>query len=253
MKDYNFLLIEKYIKGDLTPEELDAFKSLLKNGKNFADDVNLYKDIESTLTSRANNQEEANKLKNTLENLGKDFIIDPNKDEGSNSVKDTSIKVFKLQRFSKYLVAASLVLLATIFWLKNENPAYEDFANYEYVDMVVRGNFNKTVVKAQNAFNIKDYENALKAFNILLENDNSNAEFQLYKAICLVELDKFNEADAIYKKIRNGKSIYKNKAIWYLALSKLKQKEYASCKKVLKDLPNDAEDFEMAKKLLDKL
>lgn len=242
MKDYNFLLIEKYIKGDLTPEELDSFKILMKNGKNFAKDVALYQEIENSLTSRTINQEEENELKNSLKNLGNEFITKSNKP-----------KVFILKRYGKYLVAASLVIFATVFWLNNENPTYGEFANYENLDMVVRGSSNVKALKAQHAFNTKNYENALKEFNVLLEKDKLNVELKLYKAISLVELDKFKEADAIYLRISLGNSIFKNKAIWYLALSKLKQKDYKACKKALKSLPEDAEDYETAKKLLDKL
>ena len=49
------------------------------------------------------------------------------------------------------------------------------------------------------------------------------------------------------------KSIYKNKAIWYLALSKLKQKDFTACKEILLTLPKSSEDYDNAQKILNKL
>lgn len=60
-------------------------------------------------------------------------------------------------------------------------------------------------------------------------------------------------ADGILTKIAQGNSVYKDKAIWNLALSKLKQKDLESCKKILNRLPKDADNYIKAKELLKKL
>jgi len=86
-----------------------------------------------------------------------------------------------------------------------------------------------------------------------LQEDATKVELQLYLAICLVEQNKFELADSILTKIIKGNTIYKNKAIWNLGLSKLKQKDYSSCKLVLTSLPKSADDYTQAAKILKKL
>ncbi len=245
MKDYNWNTIEKYFAGDLTPSELAAFETLLKNGKDFKEVVELYQDIENTLTSRVTNMQEENDLRNTLEDLGKIHI----KKETTKTAK-----VFKLKPYIKYVVAASLVLFATLFYLNNSNTGlYADFAKHPNLDLVVRGNTNAHEVNAQKAFNAKNYALAEQELSILLAADSTKVELQLYLAISLMEQNKFVLAESILEKIKNGNSIYKNKAIWNLALCKLKQKDFKACKQILKTLPKEAEDYETAQKLLHKL
>ncbi|NOY47641.1 MAG: hypothetical protein GXO84_05510, partial [Chlorobi bacterium] len=101
--------------------------------------------------------------------------------------------------------------------------------------------------------NSANYAEADKAFKKLLELDGNNAELQFYRAIANIELDKFEVSDLLLQKLSKGNSAYKNKATWYLALSKLKQKENEECISILKTIPEDAEDYKQAQKLLKKL
>ena len=90
-------------------------------------------------------------------------------------------------------------------------------------------------------------------FNQILEEDSSNTEIQLYKSITLIETNQFSESFEFSVGISEGNSIYKNKAMWYLALSKLKQGNFEACKNILKSIPKDAKDYKQAQKLLNKL
>lgn len=245
MKEYNWSTIEKYFEGDLSPSELAAFETLMKNGKDFKEIVDLYEEIENSLTSRANNQKEENDLRNTFEDLGKVYI--------KSDVNEKKSKIFSLKRISTYLVAASLVVFASLFYYNNSKISYSDFANHPNIDLVVRGNTNEHLVKAQDAFNVKNYKLAATEFQIIIDKDATKVDLQLYLAISLIEQNKFVLADSILEKIKVGKSIYKNKAIWYLALSKLKQKKYVVCKEILMTLPKESEDYEKAKKIINKL
>ena len=132
-------------------------------------------------------------------------------------------------------------------------PSYSDFANYNQISLTVRGTSDALLKEAETAFNNKNYEEAEQLFNQILEQVSSNTEIQLYKSITLIETNQFDEADELLEGISEGNSIYKNKATWYLALSKLKQNNLESCKSILKSIPDDAEDYKQAQKLLNKL
>lgn len=245
MKDYNWATIEKYFEGDLTLGELAAFKTLMKNGKDFEEVVDLYRDIENSISSRMINEEEENDLKSILKGLGDKYVK-------KEKTEKKSILI-SLKPYGKYMVAASLVLFATLFYFKNNKGLYTDFAKHPNLDIVVRGNIDVHLVNAQKAFNAKNYTLAEQELSVVLAKDNTKVELQLYLAISLIEQDKFTLADSILEKIEKGNSIYKNKAIWNLGLSKLKQKDFESCKAILKALPVNAEDYDLAQKLLGKL
>ncbi len=245
MKEYNWSTIEKYFEGDLSPSELAAFKTLMDNGKDFKEIVDLYEEIESSLTSRASTQEEENGLRNTLEDFGKVYI--------KADVNEKKSKIFSLKKISTYLVAASLVVFASLFYYNHSKISYDDFANHPNLDLVVRGNTSEHLIKAQDAFNAKKYKLAANEFQIILNEDAAKVDVQLYLAISLIEQNKFDKADGLLEKIIDGKSIYKNKAIWNLALSKLKQKKYVACKAILTTLPKESEDYDNAKKIIEKL
>ena len=64
---------------------------------------------------------------------------------------------------------------------------------------------------------------------------------------------KFRKNQFVFVEIENGTSVYRHKAAWYLALLALKENDLAACKVYLKKLPNNADDYEKAQKLLNKL
>jgi len=253
-KDIDYLEIENYLLGELDNEQLLAFEKRLKEDSDFAKEVTLYKEINTTLSSRFSSYDEENKLRNTLEDLGTIHISKPISNQIKDKFKKKEIKVFSLKKYSKYLVAASLVLFASLLWMNsNDNPAYKDFANFEIIELTVRGDNNKHLANAQKAFNNKDFKLAQKEFEILLQEDSTKVELQLYLAISLIEQNKFELADSILTKIINGKTVYINKAIWYLSLSKLKQKKHKECKGLLKTISKESDEYLNAKKLLSKL
>ena len=103
--------------------------------------------------------------------------------------------------------------------------------------LTVRGTQDELLTKAENSFNNKNFTEAETYFTQLLNIESENQEFQLYKAISEIELNKFSEAEALLKQISKGNSVFKNKATWYLALSKLKQEDYKTCSEILKTIP----------------
>ena len=253
-KEIDYLEIENYLLGELDNKQLLAFEKRLKEDTDFAKEVALYKDINATLSSRFSSYAEENKLRNTLEDLNAIHINKPISSQITDEYRKKETKVFSLKKYSKYLVAASLILFASIIWMNtNKQPNYKDYVNYNTIELTVRGDNNLHLTKAQEAFNTKNFNEAQKEFEILLKEDKTKIELQLYLAISLIEQDKFELADSILNKIILGDSVYKNKALWNLALSKLKQKDYKSCKEILRKIPTSAEDYNKAQELLKKM
>lgn len=252
-KEIDYFEIEQYFLGELKGDTLINFEKKLQNDSDFAKEVSLYKEINNTLSSRFSNYDEENKLRNTLEDIGNTQIKNTKCFSKPTVAKKT--KVFSIMSYTKYLVAASVILFASIFWInsKKEAPSYYDYNQIAPIELTVRGDNNETLIKAQNAFNNKNFVEAEHIFRSLLAEDSTKTALQLYLGICLLEQNKFELADKIFNTIIQGNSVYKNKAIWHLALSKLKQKDYKNCKKVLKTLSKDADDYQKAKDILKKI
>src|SRR5690606_27153121 len=180
-----------------------------------------------------------------------------------NNLKSISNTYFETQEASKkvirfkpwqYAMAASVILLIGItLFNKLSSPVYGDYANYDSISLTVRGNQDGLLKTAENAFNKKDFAKAEVAFKELLLTDEKNAELQFYRGVTNIELNNFAMADWLLKGLKEGNSVYKNKATWYLALSKLKQKQYDASLEILKTIPEDADDYKAAQKLISKL
>ena len=106
--------------------------------------------------------------------------------------------------------------------------------------------------QAEEAFNAKNYKVAIPFFETVLK-EKKTPEIQYFYGISLLETNKIQEAEAVFNELKAGTSIYKNKAIWSLALSKLKQKDYKSCKEILLTIPSDYEDYDQVQELLEEL
>ena len=246
MEELRYIEFESYLKNELTEIEKIAFEEKLQSDADFKQEFEIYKALETSLSSKFKNEESEQELRKTLTNLGTQFI----KEEVSTKKKS---KVISLFNYKKLMVAASIAILISFFIFKNGNPVYSDFANHTNLEFTVRGDNNQTITNAETAFNAKNYKTAFAQLTVLEAQFPNDIEIQLYKGICLLEMDKFSQAETIFETISKGNSAFLTKATWYKALSYLKQEQFEACKNTLKTIPESAEEYTQAKKLLRKL
>lgn len=243
MEDQDYILFETYLLGDLPEEDINTFELRLETDSKFKESFNTYKELSSFLEHKMKNEEASTTFQNNLKNISATYF------EKQQSPK-------KIIRFKpwQYAMAASIALLIGITLFNNlSSPIYSDYANYESISFTVRGNQDGLLKTAEKAFNTKDFATAEVAFKELLLTDEQNSELQFYRGVTNIELNNFAIADWLLEGLKEGQSVYKNKATWYLALSNLKQKKYDVCLEILKTIPEDAEDYKSAQKLIDKL
>ncbi len=246
MEELKYITFENYLKNELTETEKIAFETKLQSDADLKQEFEIYKALETSLSSKFKNEASEQELRKTLTNLGNQFI----KDDAPTKKKS---KVISLSNYKKLLVAASIALLIGFFIFKDGTPAYSDFANHTNLEFTVRGDNKQTITNAETAFNAKNYKTAFAQLTVLEAQFPNDVEIQFYKGICLLEMDKFTQADTIFENISSGNSAFSNKAIWYKALSLLKQEQFEACKNTLQTIPESAEEYELAKKLLGKL
>ncbi len=241
MNEELYIGFENYLNNEMLPEERLEFEQKLQNDVEFRESFHLYKEATQFLGTKFS--KENTDFKENLKSIA---------DEYFNENQDQKRKVIAFKPW-QYAIAASLILfMGTWFFMQNSTPEYGDYNQHESAYFTERGAGDDVNLKmAQDFFNAKEYKSAVLAFE-KVENIK-NPELQYFYAIALIEINDFSKAGVFLNHIKNGNSVYKDKAIWYLALSNLKQNKISECMSLLKQIPQESEDFEKAQELLNDL
>ena len=245
MNEEQYISFESYLTDEMSNEDKLLFEQKLQNDAQFNESFELYKETTQLLETKFSS--ETASFKDNLKTISKSNFDATTSSETKNKSKVISFRTWQ------YAVAASIALfIGVVFFMQNGTPNYNDYNQFEEANFTERGGIIKNLKLAQEAFNAKDYKKAIPLFETVLK-DYQRPEVEYFYGISLLEDNRILEAEVVFVKLRMGKSIYKDKATWSLALSKLKQKKYEECKKYLNELPIDAEDYEKAQNLVKKL
>lgn len=237
MNELMYQEFEAYLEGEMSAEQQADFE--LKIGQN--PDVQLlfeqYQFAYKSLQHKYDPQTSA--FKSNLNQISKEHF-------GTTAKKR---KVFKLTNW--YVSAAASVVLALGLWyyFQSETPQYSDFDIHEQAAFVERSSADQNLKDAQQEFNAKKYASAVVSFQ-KLPMELMSSDVMYFYAISLLETNDFAKAELLFNKLDANDSLYKDKAIWYLALSQLKQHHLEACKKYLQQISPEADEFYKAQELL---
>jgi TolA-binding protein len=233
MQEELYQSFENYINNELTLEEKIELETKFENDTDLKAKFDLYQETSNHLAHKFS--VETKSFKENLKNIAKE----------NSSKKKSKIVAFKPWYF---MVAASIALFFGLLYMNQPIAKYDDYNQHENMNMVERGDVIKSLKLAQDAFNSKDYKESIKHFEVVLK-DYPRPEIKYFYAIALLEDNRFVDSETILTELSNGKTAFKNTATWYLALSKLKQQKPEECKKILKTIPIDYEDYDQVLKL----
>jgi len=239
MNEERYIIFENYLSNELSAEEKTNFEKQLSEDKELASAFEIYKELNQHLENKFGNEQELKAFKKNLKSISKEHF----------KAKKPKVVAFKPWQ---YAIAASIAILVGLFVFQNINPSFEDYNNPEMATFVERSDVDENLKLAQDAFNAKKYKAAIPHFEAVLK-VNKSPEIKYFYAISLLEDNQFQKAETNLSDLKSGTSIYKNKATWYLALSKLKQEDYKSCKQILQTIPDDFEDYDQVQELLNEL
>ncbi|MGB6267771.1 MAG: tetratricopeptide repeat protein [Olleya sp.] len=250
MQEQDYILFESYLAGDLSAEETTDFENRINTDEAFNQAFTIYKELSTNLEHEIGNEDKTTDFRANLDSISHRYFTKLDIEENPVEVKKT-FSIYKLA------IAASVALIMGFFVFNQFTGGanYNDFNNHGTVDFGVRAGDDNVglLIKTTKAFNNKEYKEAKNYLEQLLEENPDNIEYNFYYAITNIELDNFETADATLKSIQEGNSAYNNRATWYLALSKLKQDKKDDCINLLKTIPQDADDYNQALKLLNEL
>jgi predicted Zn-dependent protease len=235
-----YTTFERYLENEMTPEDKIEFERLLQDDKEVRKAFKLYKEAAVFVAHKFSPATDA--FKENLKSISKEHF-------SHTTAKKSRIISFKPWL---YAVAACLLLFFGLQLFQGIAPSFEDYNQPEKAAFVERGNLDQNVKQAQESFNAQKYKEAILLFENIIQ-VNPKPEFSYFYAIALLEENNSEKAEIEFTKLKNGNTIYKQNAIWYLALSKLKQKEYKECKTLLAQITTESDYYEKAQQLLEEL
>lgn len=239
MKEEIYLLFDQYLQGELSEKDRLDFEKQLSENAELKSEFETFKEVQLQLETKFDFAVDRETFEANLKNISRDYF------------KPKKAKLISMKPYV-YMAAATVILLLGLFWFHPSEPKFEDYNQFENAYLTERGEGLELVKEAENAFNAKDYKRAIPLFEAVLK-EKQSAEIQYFYGISLLENNQIKQAEAEFNQIKSGNSVYKNKAIYALALAKLKQKDYKSCKEILLEIPSDYEHYDKVQELLDKL
>ena len=239
MNEERYILFDQYLQGELTIEAKNDFEKQLSADSEFASEFETFKNTQLQLANKFEFEQEREAFKENLTNI-------------SNKHFNKKTKVIGLKPWYFAVAASIAVLFGLFFFNYSQNPTFADYNNPEQAFFTERGTVDATLKEAEMEYNAKRYNKAIPLFETVLQKQKT-AEIQFFYGVSLLEESHYVKAEAVFNELKTGTSVYKDKAVWYLALSKLKQKDYKACKEILQTISQDYEDYDDVQDLLNDL
>ncbi len=245
MKDDYLKKIAQFFNQELDEQELTDFQQALSTDKELNAAFQARQEMEDFLAVRPNRE----KLKANIAALEQDFFT-------SETAPPKVAKRRFISRNRYWLAGAAAAVLLLIFALPlllDTTPQYSDFATHRPLALQERGATNNQLSAIETAFNTKNYQEAYDQLGNYLSEEATDTNAQLYQGIAALETGRAAEAKAIFTRISEGESGFKQTANWYLALVALQQKNYSDVQPILQRIPEGNYWYQKAQQLLSKL
>ncbi|RMG87424.1 MAG: hypothetical protein D6714_02365 [Bacteroidetes bacterium] len=231
----------RYLSGDLSPKEKSAFEQELKRNPALSAEFDELRGIVSDLETEIQSAKKDAEVQATIEKIGQAYFgTQPRRVQGV---------VFYLKKYGA--VAAILLTLICLPFLFHSGSLYDQYAQHPEAHFVVKGDNTEALLKAQDYFNAGQYEAAKPWLETLLKDQPDNLRLQFYYGIALLETGQTEQAGRIFQSLASDEnSPFRADARWYLALTRLKEKDYAACREHLRQIAPDSPYYEQAQKLL---
>ncbi len=231
-KEEHIEIFRRYLDGDLSKEEVNAFEKQLSEDEEFKRSFDAFGSFEKAI--------KASEVVETYDRVG-----------GWESNYKTPKKQAPIRKLMIAVTSVAAVAALVFFlWMpatSNDALVSEYFSPYDNV-VTVRGK-KEVLDKALNAYDKKKYEQALELFNEF-PNDSIG---MFYRAESLMALKRYDEAANVYDEVIVTNGIFEEVAMYHKALAYLGANDEGKAKKTLQDIPKSSHYSAQAKDLLERL
>lgn len=243
--------IARYAEGLMESAELQEFEAALATDTDLQEQYRLYTEAESKLKQHIAAEQDEEDLRITLQHMRKEFFSAP----VAGNTSPVRAKVVKLMWRKVAVTAAAAILVALFIWQPWQGEdLYTQYAATEMVSAVERGTHTDSLlVRATKAFNAKEFTSAATYLYEVVEAQPENSFARFYYGVSLMQTGKTELARGAFTVLSKGSSAFRDEAVFYMALSYLKDNDKESCKKWLQQVPAGSGSYEKAQKLLQEL
>jgi tetratricopeptide (TPR) repeat protein len=202
--------IQPFLDGELSREELDWFNKELESNAVLAEDIKLYREVDSAIR-----EQDVMDLRDQLDVIH-NSIGDPTTEPGQHS---------RIRKVLSYGAIASLAILISFgIMLKvqhkkltNEQIYQRHYEPYE-VTLVYRSGETQSLLNlAQTKYDARDYDGAIKIYEQILSNKPEDMVANLYSGISYFEEKQYSKAENRFETIiDHNDNLFIEQAEWYL-------------------------------------
>jgi len=235
------ILIEHFLRDQLSEEKRNDFLFKIENDQDFRKKFLLEKQLFETL-----NEEEWSFASKIDETEIKEYTTLYNNnaqriEQVINKAKTNYNRKSKIRRLVYYSAAAAAIIaiLINFYSPANQNTIEEIYVHYSnsypLPSLVSRNSSveNIDLISVENNFEKKEYQKVLTQINTLLNKDKNNSYLFIYKAISHLELKEYSKAEITLDNLINSNLIDSEKGYWYKSLLYLKTKDLNRCEEIL--------------------
>jgi tetratricopeptide (TPR) repeat protein len=202
--------IQPFLDGELSREELDWFSKELESNAVLAEDIKLYREVDSAIR-----EQDVMDLRDQLDVIH-NSIGDPTKEPGQHS---------RIRKVLSYGAIASLAILISFgIMLKvqhkkltNEQIYQRHYEPYEVTMLYRSGETQSLINLAQTKYDAQDYYGAIQIYEQILNEEPGNMVSNLYSGISYLETEQYTKAENRFGTIiDHNDNLFIEQAEWYL-------------------------------------
>ncbi|MEZ4990717.1 MAG: hypothetical protein R2824_09905 [Saprospiraceae bacterium] len=235
-------LMEDYLQGTLEGEELALFEQQLKQDRTLQEELALYRQIRTATADQDINELEV--------------VLDASFDEYRQKQEQPAGQQPATKNRKGWIVWLVFILLAVLAaWLfinyfsaaDTPEKIYAQFAQHEFALQEMGA--DEDLMNIQNLLNGQDYTGAISAIEAYQGQYDIRPDLLLAKGISLLETDQYDSALEVFSALCQNYPLYRNEAIWYEALTYLKNERLPAAYAALRAIPKGASRYKDARAL----
>jgi len=241
MHSYTEEEIALYVSGDMAGEEQQQFEQVLQRDKTLQDNVRQYRQVQAALRTQLAPDAQDKALSQTLHSLNEEYF-------GKTEAKIRPVGIYI--KWASAAAAVALILVVNLFHPWKQHDLFKEYSSLQMVTSTERGDHTDTLLQqATTAFNNQQFAAAAKDLQVISEK-RQDAMITFYYGVSLIETGDMQKAREMLEQVYEGNSVFKYDAAYFMAISFLKEKDYAGCRKWLLNILPGTPRYPQAQLLL---
>ena len=247
MSEQDDILIERFLKDQLSEEEKQLVLERLESDPEFKEKIDLERSLMESLDEKDwhfVNEYNEEEVKEYTEILKSEELKDLKKElQRLNDLqpKQKVVNGVNWRRIGLSAAAVIAIMFAVFTFTNNSESPQELYVEYledtKLPSLVSRAGTDDDVSRVPALYKAKDFEKALSILNRELNsNPNNDASILIYKGVAEMQLGNNIAAELAFDTLLNSDLIDAQKGHWYKALLQLKQENIEGAKPILEHI-----------------